>query len=148
MVAGVPGLWKRHTVVVITERRARSAVGSASVALVGASLVGGAVSVLAGVNTWSNAWTAQATLAAPWPMLLLQVAATSAAVHRHRRAATVGTSVLGLSAAVAGISGFFDGQLGRQDLGFGYVVGQLGYVLVAWLTVAAAVVRLGTLRRS
>jgi hypothetical protein len=36
------------------------AVGAAGVALVAASLIGGAVSVVAGVNTWSTAWTSQA----------------------------------------------------------------------------------------
>jgi phosphatidylserine synthase len=47
------------------------AVGAAGVVLIAASLIGGAVSVVAGVNTWSTAWTSQATLAAPWPMLSL-----------------------------------------------------------------------------
>ena len=38
---------------------------------------GGAVSVAAGVNEWSTAWTDEATLAAPWPMLLVQAGATA-----------------------------------------------------------------------
>ena len=46
-------------------------VGVAGAALIASSLVGGAASVLAGENTWANAWSAEATLAAPWPMLLL-----------------------------------------------------------------------------
>ena len=121
--------------------------GLAGIALVAASLAGGAASVLVGVNTWSDAWTAEATLAAPWPMLLLQGAATWTAVQRHRTLATVGTAVLGLTAAVAGISGFFDGQLGRADLGAGYVVAQTGYVIVAWTTVAVVTARLVGLAR-
>lgn len=87
------------------------AVGAAGAALVAASLIGGAVSVAAEVNAWSTAWTVQATLAAPWPMLLIQACATVAAVQSRRWPATVGSAVLGLSAALSGISGFFDGQL-------------------------------------
>jgi hypothetical protein len=124
------------------------AVGGAGAALVAASLVGGAVSVGAGVNSWSTAWSSQATLAAPWPMVLVQLGATVAAVQSRRRpAAIVGSSVLGLAAAVSGISGFFDGQLGRSDLGPGYVWAQVGYVAVAWLAVGCAVGRLWNLLR-
>jgi hypothetical protein len=50
----------------------------------------------------------------------------------------VGSVVLGLSAGVAGISGFFDGQLGRPDLGRGYIAVQLLYVAVAWVTALVA----------
>ena len=123
------------------------AVGAAGSALVAASLVGGAVSVAAGVNTWATAWTSQATLAAPWPMLLVQSAATAAAVQSRRGPAVIGSVALGLSAAVSGISGFFDGQLARTDLGPGYVAAQVGYVVVAWLAVGASAVRLWALRR-
>ena len=123
-------------------------VGVAGGALVASSLVGGAASVLAGENTWADAWTAEATLAAPWPMLLLQTGATLAAIRPQRVAAIVGSSLLGLTAAVAGISGFYDGQLGRADLSRVYVAAQIGYVVVAWLAVAAAGVRLRQLLRS
>jgi hypothetical protein len=101
-------------------------VGVAGGALVASSLVGGVASVLAGQNTWANAWTAEATLAAPWAVLLFQTAATLAAIRRQRLAAVVGSSLLGLTAAVAGISGFFDGQLGRADLSRAYVAAQIG----------------------
>lgn len=122
------------------------AVGAAGTALVAASLVGGTVSVAAGTNTWATGWTSQATLAAPWPMLLVQAGATVLAAQPDRRLSLIGCSVLGLSAAVSGVSGFFDGQLGRSDLGPGYVAAQVGYVVVAWLTVAAAGARLRSLR--
>lgn len=123
------------------------AVGTAGAALVASSLIGGVVSVLAGTNTWADAWTARATLAAPWPMLLVQAAATIAAVRPRRAVALGGTAVLGLTAAVAGISGFFDGQLGRSDLSAWYVVAQVGYVAVAWATVVVAAARLRGLLR-
>ena len=122
------------------------AVGVAGAALVASSLLGGAASVLAGTNTWANAWTAEATLAAPWPMLLVQTAATVAAISRRRWVARAGSAVLGLTAAVAGISGFFDGQLGRADLSTWYVAAQVGYVVVAWGTVVVAGLRLRKLR--
>ena len=122
------------------------AIGVAGVVLVGGSVLGGAASVLAGTNTWADAWTAEATLAAPWPMLLVQAAATAAAISRRRRVAIAGSAVLGLTAAVAGISGFFDGQLGRADLSTWYVVAQVGYVVVAWGTVVVAGLRLRKLR--
>ena len=123
------------------------ATGVAGAALVGSSLLGGAASVLAGTNTWANAWTADATLAAPWPMLLAQTAATVAAVQRRRAVAQVGSVVLGLTAAVAGISGFFDGQLGRADLSTGHVAGQIAYVVVACGTAVIAGMRVWQLRR-
>jgi uncharacterized membrane protein YuzA (DUF378 family) len=56
--------------------------------------------------------------------------------------------LIGVTAAVAGIFGFFDGQLGRADLGAGTVAGQICYVVVAWATVVVAVVRLWMLRRA
>ena len=80
-------------------------------------------------------------------MLLIQSGATVVAAQPHRRAAMVGSAVLGLSAAVSGISGFFDGQFARPDLGVGYVIAQVGYVVVAWLTVGCAASRLWVLRR-
>jgi hypothetical protein len=134
----------------MTVRKYASArgVGVAGAALVGSSLLGGAASVLAGTNTWANAWTAEATLAAPWPMLLAQAAGTCAATSRRRGVAQAGSVLLGVTAAVAGISGFFDGQLGRADLSAWQVAGQICYVVVAWVTAAVAGVRLWKLRSS
>jgi hypothetical protein len=112
-------------------------IGVAGAALVGSSLVGGVASALGGPNTWATAWTAEATLAAPWPMLLAQTAATCAAISRRRWVARTGSVLLGLTAAVAGVSGFFDGQLGRADLSSWHVAGQVCYIVVACGTVAA-----------
>lgn len=122
-------------------RRTASAVAVAGAALVAASLVGGAVSVRAGVNRWSDAWTSEATLAAPWPMMLLQLCATVAAAQPRSRAARTGSVVLVLAAGLSGVSGFFDGQLARSDLGTGYVLAQVAYVALAWLAVGCGVAR-------
>lgn len=124
------------------------AVAFAGGALVLASIAGGAVSVASGVNSWSTAWTSEATLAAPWPMLLAQTAATVAAANQRRRPAMIGSVCLVLTAALSGISGFFDGQLGRADLGAAYVVAQIGYLVFAWLAVAAGLGRFLALRRN
>ena len=121
-------------------------VAVAGAGLVAASLVGGAVSVAAGVNDWASAWTSRATLAAPWPMLLVQSGATILAAQARHRPATIGSVLLGLTAAVSGVSGFFDGQLARPDLGAGFVAAQVGYVVVAWAAVVCAVLRLRALR--
>ena len=135
----------RHTASVV--EKSALAIGVAGATLVAASLIGGAVSVAAGVNAWSTAWTAEATLAAPWPMLVVQSAATVAAAQKRRRLAAVGSALLGLSAALAGVSGFFDGQLARSDLGSAFVTAQVAYVVVAWVTVGCAGYRLRALRR-
>jgi hypothetical protein len=125
-----------------------SAIGVAGAVLIGSSLLGGVASVLAGANTWANAWTAEATLAAPWPMVLVQTAATCAAIQRRRSVAQAGSVVLGLAASVAGISGFFDGQLGRADLSTWHVAGQVSYVVVACATAVIAGARVLRLRRT
>jgi hypothetical protein len=120
----------------------------AGAALVGCSVVGGVVSVVSGVNTWGSAWSSEATLAAPWPMVLVLGLSTVAAVGPRRRPAIAGSLVLGLSAAISALSGFFDGQLGRSDLGAGYVAVQLVYVVVAGVTAVLAAARLRQLTKS
>lgn len=128
----------------VTSARAVAVGGGA---LVAASLVGGAASVAAGVNEWSTAWSSEATLAAPWPMLLVQTVGTVAAAQPSVWPAATGSVVLVLTGALSGISGFFDGQLARSDLGVPYVLAQAGYVVVAWLAVACGLVRLRAIRR-
>jgi len=77
----------------------------------------------------------------------VQAGATVAAAQWRRWPAVIGSTLLGVSAAVSGIFGFFDGQLARPDLGAGYVTAQVGYVVVAWLAVVGAVYRLWAVRR-
>jgi hypothetical protein len=116
--------------------------GVGAAALVGVSLLGGAVSVWTGPNTWADAWTAEATLAAPWPMVLVQGGAAALAVRGRGRPALAGSGVLLLAALLSAVSGFFDGQLARADLGAGYVAMQLGVVVVAGTTAVLAAQRL------
>ncbi len=81
-------------------------------------------------------------------MLLAQAAAGAGAVSRRPRVARGGTAALLLLALVSGISGFFDGQLARPDLGAAYVAMQWVYVVVAAAVVVLAGRRLRELRRS
>ena len=80
-------------------------------------------------------------------MLLVQAGATAAAVQAQYWPAKIGSAVLILSATLSGISGFFDGQLARPDLGAGFVVAQFSYVVVAGLAAACGIGRLATTRR-
>ena len=70
-----------------------------------------------------------------------------AAVQSRRWLATFGSAILGLIAALSGISGFFDGQLARSDLDGVYVMAQVSYIVVAGLAVAAAVGRIWVIQR-
>ena len=84
-------------------------------ALVVTDLVGGLLAVAAEVNTWAEAWWTEALLAAPVPMIVVQVVLTLAAVTSARWfAAGSRTACPGLSVSV--VSGFFDGGLGNDAL--------------------------------
>lgn len=84
--------------------------------LVATDLVGGLLAVSSGVNTWSEAWGGQALLAAPVPMILVQVVLTAVAVRRTGRSAAVAGGLLALACFVSVISGFFDGGIGNDEL--------------------------------
>ena len=79
-------------------------------------LIGGLLAVGSGVNTWSEAWGGQALLAAPLPMIALQVVLVVLAVRLHGRGAAVAAGLLALACAVSVVSGFFDGGLGNDEL--------------------------------
>jgi len=55
--------------------------------LLATDLVGGLLAVASDVNTWGEAWGSKALLAAPLPMIAVQVALTWLAVRRRSRAA-------------------------------------------------------------
>ena len=96
-------------------RPGRSLVVALGVLLV-VDLIGGLLAVGSGVNTWSEAWGGQALLAAPLPMIALQVVLVVLAVRLHGRAAAVAAGLLALACAVSVVSGFFDGGLGNDEL--------------------------------
>jgi fucose 4-O-acetylase-like acetyltransferase len=85
-------------------------------ALVVTDLVGGLLAVAADVNTWAEAWWTEALLAAPVPMIVVQVVLTLVAVRSARWFAAVAAGLLALACLVSVISGFFDGGLGNDEL--------------------------------
>ena len=93
----------------------RSLVVAMAVLLV-VDLVGGLLAVGSGVNTWSEAWGGAALLAAPLPMIAVQVLLVVLAVRLHGRRAAVPAGLLALACGVSAISGFFDGGLGNDEL--------------------------------
>jgi hypothetical protein len=109
--------------------------------LVVVDLVGGALAVRADVNTWAEAWSGDALLAAPWPMILVQVALTALAVRDAGRVAVVAGALLAAACLVSAVSGFFDGGLANDELSGALVAFQ-----VFLLCVTAAVGVLAALR--
>lgn len=90
--------------------------GIAVAALVATDLVGGVLSVLSGVNTWTEAWGSKALLAAPVPMILVQVLLTAVATLAVGRRAAVAAGLLAVACLVSVVSGFFDGGIGNDAL--------------------------------
>jgi hypothetical protein len=88
----------------------------ALVALVAADLVGGLLAVSAGVNTWGEAWGSEALLAAPLPMIAVQVLLTALAVRLTGWKAAVPAGLLAAACLVSVVSGFFDGGIGNDEL--------------------------------
>jgi hypothetical protein len=81
--------------------------------LLATDLVGGLLAVASDVNTWGEAWGSKALLAAPLPMIAVQVALTWLAVRRRSR---VAAGLLATACLVSVASGFFDGGLGNDEL--------------------------------
>ncbi len=87
--------------------------------------VGGLLAVASDVNTWGEAWGGAALLAAPLPMIAVQVLLTWLAVRRDAWSAVVAAGLLALACLVSVVSGFFDGGLGNDELSGGLMGYQL-----------------------
>lgn len=85
-------------------------------AVLAADVAGGLLDVRAGRSSLRAAWGPQATLCAPWPMILLQAATVGIAVRAPRTPKRVAAGVLATACGASLASGFFDGQLARRDL--------------------------------
>ena len=85
--------------------------------LLATDLAGGLLEIAAGRNTVGTAWGSEATLCAPYPMILVQVLAVLVVTRSPRMPGRVAAVLLALACFVSFLSGFFDGQLGRTDLG-------------------------------
>ena len=79
-------------------------------------LGGGLLAVASGVNTWAEAWGSKALLAAPVPMIAVQVVLAVVACRKNGRGAAVAAGLLGVACFVSVISGFFDGGIGNDEL--------------------------------
>jgi hypothetical protein len=106
--------------------------------LLATDLVGGLLAVASDVNTWGEAWGSKALLAAPLPMIAVQVALTWLAVRRRAR---VAAGLLATACLVSVASGFFDGGLGNDELTTGLAAYQ-----ALLLTVTGAVGVLALMR--
>jgi len=99
-------------------------------ALVAVDLAGGLLAVAADVNTWAEAWSGDALLAAPVPMIAVQVLLTWVAATRRGRGAIVAAGALALACLVSVVSGFFDGGLANDSLDGPLVAFQVFLLLV------------------
>jgi len=115
--------------------------------LVVVDLAGGLLAVAADVNTWGEAWSGDALLAAPWPMILVQLVLTWLATRRDGTPAVVAAGLLAVACLVSAISGFFDGGLGNDELSGGLVAFQVFLLLVTATVGVLAARRAVTARR-
>jgi hypothetical protein len=125
---------------VSTTRTSRRLVIAVS-ALVLTDLTGGLLAVASGVNTWAEAWGSEALLAAPVPMIVVQVLLTLIGTRFAGRGAAVAAGLLALACFLSVISGFFDGGIGNDEL-----TPALSTYQVFLLALTAAVGALATLR--
>ena len=102
-------------------------------------LVGGLLAIANDVNTPGEAWSGKATLAAPVPMMIAQAVLAGVAARWRATPATVAAGLLALACLVSGISGFFDGQLGKDGLA-GWLVGFQVLLVTTTLVVGALAV--------
>ncbi len=121
--------------------------GTAVAVLVGLDAVGGAVAVVDGINPPRDAWGSRARLAAPWPMIVAQVALAVLAGRARPAVARGAAGTLGLACLVSAVSGFVDGGLAAHGLARRHVAFQV--VLVGWtaLTGLLAVARAAAVTR-
>jgi hypothetical protein len=120
----------------------------AMAALVVLDLVGGLLAVASEVNTWGEAWSGDALLAAPWPMILVQVVLTWLATRGDGRVAVVAAALLAAACLVSAISGFFDGGLGNDELSGGLVAFQVVLLAVTATVGVLAILRALAARRT
>lgn len=90
-------------------------------ALVLTDIAGGLWDVVAGRSRPNDAWSSRATLCAPWPVIAFQTVSTFVAIRRPGVPSRVAAGMLAFGCGVSIASGFFDGQLARQDLSSGEI---------------------------
>ena len=111
-------------------------------------LIGGLLAIANDVNSAGEAWSSNATLAAPLPMMVAQAVLAGVAARWRGTPAAVAAGVLALACLVSGISGFFDGQLGKDGLAEWLVAFQVLLVTATLVVGALAVHRTVRLLRT
>jgi hypothetical protein len=111
-------------------------------------LVGGLLAVGSDANTWGEAWSGDALLAAPAPMIVLQLVLTWLAVRKDGLLASWAAIFLALACFVSAISGFFDGGLGNDRLSGGLVAYQVFLLAVTAVVGVLAALRAVAARRT
>jgi hypothetical protein len=99
-----------------TDDRGTTPLLPAVAGLVALDVLGGGIAVGSGTNTVRQAWSGEAVLAAPLPMIAVQLGLAAAADRYDDRRGSVAAGLLAAACLVSGASGFFDGQLGRAGL--------------------------------
>ena len=110
-------------------------------ALLVIDLVGGLWAALSGVNTWRDAWSGNALLAAPLLMIAAQVVTTWLSVRGRSRRAAVPAGLLAAACLVSVASGFFDGGLGNTALEPGMAAYQAFLLAVTGVVGVLAAIR-------
>jgi energy-converting hydrogenase Eha subunit A len=110
--------------------------------LVVLDLAGGLIAIATDLNDAGEAWSFEAGLAVPSPIILLQLALTAVAVVGRRRLAIAAALLLTATCAVSVLSGLFDGDLFAEELGPGERAFQI--VLISWMALVGLLAALRT----
>ena len=98
--------------------------------------IGGAWAVASGLNTLGDAFSGDARMAAPWPMIVFQLVMAAAAMRARRGVAIAAAALLAIACLVSAVSGFFDGALAAPGMSRPQVGFQI--VLIAWTAFVGA----------
>jgi hypothetical protein len=110
--------------------------------LVVVDVAGGVIAIATDLNDVGDAWSTDAGLAIPWPIILLQLALTAVAVRDRRRFTIAAALLLTATCTVSVLSGLFDGDLFAEGLGPGEKAFQI--VLVSWMALVGVLAALRT----
>ncbi len=110
-------------------------------------IIGGLVAISSDLNTAGGAWGAEARLAVPWFVVLVQIGLAALLVVGQRFAVAAGV-VLTLMCAASVLSGLFDGDFPAAGQGVGTKAFQI--LLIAWMALVGTLAGLRTreLRRT
>ena len=100
------------------------------------------IAIATDLNDVDEAWSTEAGLTVPWPIILFQLALTAVAVLGRRRFAIAAALLLTATCAVSVMSGLFDGDLFAEGLGPSEKAFQI--VLISWMALVGLLAALRT----